>query len=69
MNYCEYVKNNQELLGERLELVMERVAEIAKSPELGGELGTYFAEVANLLLLQKEILDMAESCVLAQMNE
>lgn len=51
-------KNNQtrEEYEERLDLVAGRLAEIVSEPGFNGSLGNYFAEVAELLLLEKEIV-------------
>ena len=47
MNYYEKNKRNNEEYTERLELVMERLAEIAKAPEVQAPYDAYFKAAAG----------------------
>lgn len=66
--YEQYIGRIREEFGERLELVMERLEEIAGDPAMDGEIGTYFSQVASYLLLQNSIAKAAWNGELERMT-
>ena len=61
MKYQDFKKETTEEYAERLELVMERMEEIAAGPETPAPYDAYFREAASCLLLQREIWQKAVS--------
>ena len=65
MQYEELYRESNELAEERLELVMERIAEIAKATDVPAEYDAYFRKTADYLLLLAEMLQKKEEGRLA----
>ena len=59
MKYLELIKENNEELKERYELVAERVAELAGDASDAGKYADYFEKTAQYLVLLNTILDGA----------
>lgn len=57
MNYTDYIIKRNEEHKERLELVIERLQEIAKEPSIEAPFDSYFEEVAKYLLLLNKVVD------------
>lgn len=70
MKHFELIKERNEEVKERLELVMERVAEIADcaKSDFDGELGVYFAKAASRILLNYELVNKAVNGELISMD-
>jgi hypothetical protein len=66
MKYLEMLKESNALVEERLALVLERLREIERSPEIEAPFSDYFKEAAAYLLKQAEIEQEAESGELAK---
>ena len=60
MKYLELIKESNEELQERYELVAERVAELAKDASEAGKYADYFEKTAQYLMLLNTIIDGAE---------
>lgn len=56
MGYREFRQKKNELYGERLELVMERISQIAAQTEMDGAFDSYFRQEAEFILLLYEIV-------------
>ena len=56
MQYEELYRESNEMAKERLELVMERIAEIAKETDVPAEYDAYFRKTAEYLLLLAELI-------------
>ena len=67
MSYLELIRQTNEHLTERMELVMGRVAEIAKDASETGNYATYFRKTAEYLLLLNEIILYAREHKIEQM--
>ena len=65
MQYEELYRESNEMAKERLELVMERIAEIAKETDVPAEYDAYFRKTAQYLLLLAELLEKKETGALA----
>jgi leucyl aminopeptidase (aminopeptidase T) len=65
MKYLELLKESNALVEERLALVLERLREIERSPEIGAPFSDYFKSAAAYLLEQAKIEQEAESGALA----
>ena len=61
MQYEELYRESNELAKERLELVLERIAEIAKETDVPEQFDAYFRKTAEYILLLAEILDKKEN--------
>lgn len=59
MKYLELIKENNEELKERYELVAERVAELAQDASAAGKYAGYFEKTAQYLVLLNTIIDGA----------
>ena len=66
MQYEELYRESNELAAERLELVLERIAEIAKETDVPEQFDSYFKKTAEYLLLLAEMLEKKESGRLAE---
>ena len=58
MKYLELIKESNEELLERYELVSERVAELAKDASEAGKYADYFEKTAQYLVLLNTIVPM-----------
>ena len=65
MQYEELYRESNEMAEERLELVMERIAEIAKAADVPETYVAYFKNTAEYLLLLAEMLAKKEAGTLA----
>lgn len=65
MEYQAKLSETNAWFRERCDLVMERLEEIAGASVYGGAIDAYFSEVSQYLLLQKKVIDLAESGQLA----
>ena len=65
MEYQAKLSETNAWFRERCDLVMERLEEIAGASVYGGAIDAYFSEVSKYLLLQKKVVDLAESGQLA----
>lgn len=61
MQYEELYRESNELAKERLELVLERIAEIAKETDVPEQFDDYFKKTANYILLLAEMLQKKEN--------
>lgn len=66
--YQEYIREIREEYGERLDLVMERLAEIEQEA-MQAEDGTFFANVAAYLRMQYQVVQMVWEQKLASLDE
>ena len=69
MKYLELIKESNEELQERYELVVERVAEIASDAKEAGKYADYFEKTAGLLKLLNSILEHASKNEICDMPE
>ena len=65
MQYEELYRESNELAEERLELVLERIAQIANATDVPKEYDAYFRSTAEYILLLAEMLKKKESGELA----
>ena len=68
MKYQELIRENQENLKERLELVMERVLQIEENPEVESPFKEYFVSVAKYIDLQYQVIKKANDGKIASMT-
>ena len=68
MKYQESIRENQENLKERLELVMERVLQIEENPEVESPFKEYFVSVAKYIDLQYQVIKKANDGKIASMT-
>ena len=61
MSYMEFYKESNELAAERFDLVMERIAEIARETDVPAVYDSYFKSTAAFLLKVAEILKKKET--------
>lgn len=61
MGYKEIYRESNELAEERFELVMERIAQIAKETDVPGQFDDYFKKTAAFLLQLRDIVRREES--------
>ena len=69
MKYLEMIKESNEELQERYELVVERVAELAQDASEAKKYADYFEKAAQYLVLLNTILDDARNGRIATMDE
>ena len=69
MGYKELDLQTNEIYEERLELVVERLEEIAKAKELKADYADYFRTLAEYLLVENEIASKALTGALYEMTE
>ena len=69
MKYLELLKENNEELKERYELVAERVAELAKDASDAKKYADYFEKTASFLVLLNTIVEDAQNGKIACMEE
>lgn len=69
MKYQENRQRLNEEYEERLELVMDRIREISRRPEVLEPFAFFFQKVAEDFLLEKEIADKCAANALAEMDE
>ena len=69
MKYLELIKESNEELQERYELVVERVAELAKDASDAKKYADYFEKAAQYLVLLNTIVEDAKNGKIASMDE
>ena len=69
MKYLDLIKENNEELQERYELVVERVAELAKDASDAKKYADYFEKTAQYLVLLNTIVEDAKNGKIASMDE
>ena len=69
MKYLELMKESNEELQERYELVTERVAELAKDAGEAGKYADYFEKTAQYLVLLNTIVEAARDGKISSMDE
>ena len=69
MKYLELIKESNEELSERYELVTERVAEIAADAKAAGKYADYFEKTAQYLMLLNTVVEYAMKDEIRNMEE